>query len=327
MRDEIKKFLEDNIGGDIVVDDFFDLKDLPLFLLEKYNFFKANFFGVNVMLLELLDDSLSTLQMKRNKYIVEEIFDVKVVFVLKNMSQFKRKKIIESGLSFILISGQMFLPFLGMKLEKALKDSKRPIDLFTPITQLVFLVFLYDKERVYNATELSKVLMTSQVHVIRALKDLYSIGLLKVSVGGKTGRSKYYRRIEDPYYYQIGRDFLISPVMKKMYIEDINILDSYVYSGLDGLSRISMINPSNNKTVAISKAIFRKISDKFYRNYDEIVEKELIEVEIWKYDPKILTSEEVVDVLSLKMSLNDKLDDRVEIEIGKAMEKEKWYTD
>lgn len=327
MKDEIKKFLEENIGGEVVVDDFFDLKDLPLFLLEKYNFFKANFLDVDVILLELLDDSLSTLQMKRNKYIVEEVFDVKVVFVLKNISQFKRKKIIESGLSFILISGQMFLPFLGMKLEKSLKDGKRSINRFTPITQLVFLIFLYDKDSIINATELSQVLMTSQVHVIRALKDLYSIGLLKVSVGGKTGRSKYYRRIDDPNYYQIGRDFLISPVMKKMYIDDINILDSYVYSGLDGLSRISMINPSNTKTVAISKAISRRISGKFYRNYDEIVEKELIEVEIWKYDPQILTSEKVVDILSLKMSLADRLDDRVVIEIGKAMEKEKWYTD
>lgn len=327
MKDEIKKFLEENIGGEVVVDDFFDLKDLPLFLLEKYNFYKANFLDVDVMLLELLDDSLSTLQIKRNKYIVEEIFDVKVVFVLKNISQFKRKKIIESGLSFILISGQMFLPFLGVKLEKSLKDGKRSINRFTPITQLVFLIFLYDKDKIFNATELSQVLMTSQVHIIRALKDLYSIGLLKVSVGGKTGRSKYYRRIEDPNYYQKGRDFLISPVMKKMYIDDINILDSYVYSGLDGLSRISMINPSSNKTVAISKAISRRISDKFYRDYDEIVEKELIEVEIWKYDPQILTSQKVVDVLSLKMSLNDRFDDRVEIEIGKAMEKEKWYTD
>lgn len=327
MKDEIKKFLEENIGGDIVVDDFFDLKDLPMFLLEKYNFFKANFLDVDVMLLELLDDSLSTLQMKRNKYIVEEIFDVKVVFVLKNISQFKRKKIIESGLSFILISGQMFLPFLGMKLEKTLKDGKRSINRFTPITQLVFLIFLYDKDKIFNATELSQVLMTSQVHIIRALKDLYSIGLLKVSVGGKTGRCKYYRRIEDPNYYQIGRDFLISPVMKKMYIDDINILDSYVYGGLDGLSRISMINPPSNKTVAISKAISRKISDKFYRNYDEIVEKELIEVEIWKYDPQILTSQKVVDVLSLKMSLNDNVDDRVDIELTKYLEKEKWYTD
>lgn len=327
MRDEIKKFLEENIGGDIVVDEIFDLKDLPMFLLEKYNFFKANFLDVDIMLMELLDDSLSTLQMKKNKDIVEEIFDVKVVFVLKNISQFKRKRIIESGLSFILISGQMFLPFLGMKLEKSIKDSKRPINKFTPITQLVFLIFLYDKDRVFNATDLAKVLTTSQVHVIRALKDLYSLGLLKVSVGGKTGRSKYYQRIKDPKYYQIGREFLISPVIKKIYIDDINVLESFVYSGIDGLSRISMLNPSNTKTVAISKANSRLINDKFYRDFDEIVEEELIEVEIWKYDPQILTSEQFPDILSLKMSLNDNVDDRVSIELAKNLEKEKWYTD
>ena len=327
MRDEIKKFLEENIGGDIVVDEIFDLKDLPMFLLEKYNFFKANFLDVDIMLMELLDDSLSTLQMKKNKDIVEEIFDVKVVFVLKNISQFKRKRIIESGLSFILISGQMFLPFLGMKLEKSIKDSKRPINKFTPITQLVFLIFLYDKDRVFNATDLAKVLTTSQVHLIRALKDLYSLGLLKVSVGGKTGRSKYYQRIKDPKYYQIGREFLISPVIKKIYIDDINVLESFVYSGIDGLSRISMLNPSNTKTVAISKANSRLINDKFYRDFDEIVEEELIEVEIWKYDPQILTSEQFPDILSLKMSLNDNVDDRVSIELAKNLEKEKWYTD
>jgi hypothetical protein len=187
-------------------------------------------------------------------------------------------------------------------------------------------MFLYDKEIEINATELSKFLGISQVHAIRALKDLYNLNLLNVSVRGQTGRSKYYSRISDPEFYQIGKKFLINPIMKKLYIDNIRLLDSYFYSGLDGLSRISMLNPSTYNTVAISKETARKINNIFCKNYDEIIDKNLVEVEIWKYNPQINSEEKVVDILSLKMSLGGVMDDRVDIELDKVLEKKEWYT-
>ena len=326
MKGNIQRFFRENIDGNIRLEEDIDLINLPLLLLERYNFFKTRLFDFDVMLLELLDNSLSSIQMAKNKDFVEELFNVKVIFVLKNISQFKRKKLLESGLPFIITSGQMFLPFLGLKLDKSLKVSKETIDKFTPMTQLVFLMFLYDRYKEINATELSKVLRISQVHAIRALRDLHSLDLLNVSIGGKTGRSKYYSRIKDPEFYQIGKVFLINPIMKKLYIDNTRFLDGYFYSGLDGLSRISMLNSSNNQTVAISKENARKINASFCKNHDEIIEKNLVEVEIWKYDPQIISKEKVVDILSLKMSLEGLMDDRVDIELDKVLEKKEWYT-
>ena len=47
-------------------------------------------------------------------------------------------------------------------------------------------------------------------------------------------------------------------------------------------------------------------------------------IEIWRYDPKLLTHSEVVDKLSLYLSLVNHEDERVQIELDKLIADIQW---
>ena len=52
--------------------------------------------------------------------------------------------------------------------------------------------------------------------------------------------------------------------------------------------------------------------------------KYYIEIELWKYNPSVYTSDEMVDIVSLVQSLKDVEDERVEMQIEEIMEEYKW---
>jgi hypothetical protein len=47
-------------------------------------------------------------------------------------------------------------------------------------------------------------------------------------------------------------------------------------------------------------------------------------VEVWRYDPKLLGNNNIVDVLSLYLSLRDTSDERVHKEINQLMKDKQW---
>jgi hypothetical protein len=84
----------------------------------------------------------------------------------------------------------------------------------------------------------------------RALNDLYKAKLITYKIGGKTGRSKEYKRIADPYYFKLGQVHIKSPVRKAVYVDVMP--DNTLIAGLEALAQISMINPPKHPIRAIS---------------------------------------------------------------------------
>ena len=181
------------------------------------------------------------------------------------------------------------------------------------------------KDKVVNATEFSKVFEWSVMTSSRALNELYDAKLLTYKIGGKTGRSKYYSRISDPDYFEKGKFFLDSPVKKVVYTMN-EPKDSFV-AGLEALSKLSMINPPGHRVRAIYSAEVKKHNLEIVNNKDIIRDKELVELQIWGYDPKIFTDKKIVDVASLYASLKEENDERIEQALEEVLREKKWYMD
>jgi hypothetical protein len=47
-------------------------------------------------------------------------------------------------------------------------------------------------------------------------------------------------------------------------------------------------------------------------------------IEVWDYDPALLSKSKYVDMLSLYLSIKDSSDDRTQIELEKLLNKVKW---
>ena len=53
-------------------------------------------------------------------------------------------------------------------------------------------------------------------------------------------------------------------------------------------------------------------------------EEAQLQLEVWRYDPQILTEEETVDPFSLYLSLKETEDERIESALTEMMEKLQW---
>ena len=107
--------------------------------------------------------------------------------------------------------------------------------------------------------------------------------------------------------FQEAKDVLINPVKRKIYVSK-EYADLDVLSGEIALSKYSMLNEPSLKTYAtnlISK--WNSMSTPYLLD-----PKTQVEIELWRYDPKKLSSNGFVDILSLALSFKDEFDERVE---------------
>ena len=61
------------------------------------------------------------------------------------------------------------------------------------------------------------------------------------------------------------------------------------------------------------------------KNRDRIADEKLTEIEVWSYDPTILSKEKYVDLASLALSLKEINDERVEQALEESLKGETWY--
>lgn len=325
MRYVVEGYLKEHIDTNITINQWNEREVLPIFLSEIYTFYKMNILSEYCILMEVNNEVPGIEDLKKHMKTISKSLDDNLVLLFKSISSFRRKTLIENRISFIVQDGQMYLPFLSMDLKKAVGGNTKIIEKFSSSTQLVFLYFLYNKDLLINTTELAEILNTSTMTASRALNDLNSLGLLTYEISGKTGRSKRYKRISDTRYYNRASKYLKNPVSKVEYVDN-NIGYDFPVAGLEALSMQSMLNPPKKLVRAISKQKVKDIKHHIVLNRDKIADMNLIELQIWNYDPNFLARNGVVDLVSLVMSISETNDERVEIAIEERLRCELWYT-
>jgi len=117
---------------------------------------------------------------------------------------------------------------------------------------------------------------------------------------------------------------LRNPIKKKKYI---NITDyenkenELFVSGFSGLAKYSMLSEDKNNVYAIHSSVYNKL---LRNRIIEEVDKSMNEIEIWIYNPKILTCTQIVDPLSLYLSLRNTQDERVESALEELIRGMEW---
>jgi len=320
----IGRYLRENIDDNIKIRKWDVEKKLPPFLLVEYDFYETKIMGQHCMLLEILQEAPGIETLKKHLKVINKTVDAQIVFVYKSISRFRRKSLIENRIPFVVEDGQMYLPFLGLDLKNMKENQVKKVTTFSSSTQLAFLYLLYNEMIYISAVELATALNTSMMTASRILNDLYDTGLLTFEIGGKTGRSKMYKKIDAPLFYGKGSKYLRNPVMQTVYTSQ-KMMEAPI-AGLEALSLISMMNPPKNSAVAIDKEGFKKNEHYIIKDKDRIADEKLTEVEVWRYNPKLLSNQGKVDIVSLALSLKELNDERVEQALEEKLKGESWYT-
>ena len=287
---------------------------LPLYVAGNYEIDEAIVSNNRFIVMSPIGDLPTLPAMKKHIEKIQKIDDVPVAFYLENLSDFRRKGMLESNIPF-MTEKQVFLPFIGTLLMEE-KNNALYKEKFMFSTQQLFLMYLYNRQNKLYVANVGKKLPYSAMTLSRAVKQLEASDLFLVYKDGvnKVIESKYDRRE----LFERAKPFLLDPVRKYGYIEKSRIDENMVLASESALAKNSMLNPSKLITYAIDE---QKMDINQMEN--ELVDpNKQIRLELWGYDPKLFSDDNVADGLSVALSLREIVDERIEEAIDECIERE-----
>jgi DNA-binding transcriptional regulator GbsR (MarR family) len=328
MQNDIIAYLKSTIDENVEIKEYANIENVPIYLKEAFNFYQGKFLDNSVVLIEPKINNITLPTLRKRLESIKEHTDGHIIILYNSLSDYQRKKLINERIAYIIANKQMYLPFIALDLHESNKTKKNnKIDRFSTSGQVTYLYLLYNNRDI-TIDKLSKILKRTKMTASRALDELYDIKLVTYETKGKTGRKRCYRRINDPQYFKKGYPYLKSPVLDKIDIcRYLDILGA-LKAGLSALSEKSMISEPKHKIRAITKTMKKNIEPSFdpFIDSNERYEKDpVMQIEVWSYDPGILSKTESVDIVSLKLSLANEKDERIQIEIDNLMRENVWY--
>lgn len=295
----------------------------PYFLQNRYEFFEGQLLGRPALFL-FGDDVAAGMALKHGRAI-GDYWPHPVVFVLSRMRPDLRHRFVQAGIPFVVPRQQLYLPMVGVSMGERFTAPALTANTLSPSAQVALLVTLLHRQRAADtATKLARETGYTAMAMVRALNQLESAGLVRVS---RKGREKLFQLAAEPRQtWRDAQSVLANPVKRRVrYAESPNCpLDAGVIAGLSALAEYSALAPTGVRTLAMSLEDFRKNEVLQVGATDGPAIEADLEIEIWTYAPRVLAKDDVVDPLSLYLELRQDVDERVQAALEEMMEKVSW---
>ena len=288
-------------------------KDLPYLITDRYEIQKVAIGTIPALMLRLKVEipSVSTVQKHIARIQKAELAPAFLVF--ESLSKYRRDALIKAHVPFVVPGKQIYLPFLGVALNERCDTEVESTEKLLPSAQAIFFYYLYSKQDRIYLSDAVKVLQYSAMSVSRAAKQLAQTGLFEEC---KEGVQKLLiARYERKEMFDRMQPLLIDPVKRRIYIALDNLPAQLCQAGFSAMAHYSMLNAPTLACYAAG------VGEKLTGAATLTNAADQAEIEIWKYDPVILSKDNVVDPLSLIMTLQENADERTEEAIEEILEK------
>lgn len=287
---------------------------LPLYIANSYDFCGMVIGKKHCITIKPRGELAALPALKKQIAKIQALDNVPVILDLNGISFYRRNSFIENNIPFITPK-QVFLPFMGAMLTNE-NEAEEEIDKFVFSTQQLFLLYLYSNKKKFYVSDATKTLPFTPMTLTRAVKQLKATGLFLVTKDGvnKVIEAKY-NRAE---LFEKAKKFLLNPVRKWGYIDKKEVTSDMVFAGETALSERTMLNPPK----LITYASWNKNFDKTKLKNELIDSEKQVRLELWAYDPKLFSSENTADSLSVALSFEDNYDERLEEAVEELIERE-----
>lgn len=304
----MKKLFEQVYGRKL--DCFEEIKySLPLYLQDGKTFYRVSVSGKTfVVVFSETKERFNIKNLKKQLPTYQNAIKADVVYGFDKISSFQRKSMIENEIPFVSCNGQMYLPFMGVLFEKCAKGEDIVKEHFAPGSQILFLLFLYEKDS-YTKLEAAKRLQVLPMTISRASKQLLEKGLIEEKKQGTeivmTVSVKNRREL-----YSKAEKYLINPVQSFLYLPNGRVDRSTPTSGEFSLSRRSDLGYPKYVEYALYKDL------PFFKGLISVdpdldYETDIVRIQKWKYDPLLFSCNGQVDPVSLICTFADTRDERI----------------
>ena len=289
------------------------IKNMPYFITDLYDIQKVAIGSVLAWMLKVKAEFPTVNAIQKHIARIQKEEQYPVFLVLDGMSKYRRDALIKAHIPFVVPGKQLYLPFLGVALTDRCDAETESKEKLLPSAQAIFFYYLYSKQDRIYINDAVKDLRYSAMSVSRAAKQLAQTSLFEES---KEGVQKLLiARYERKEMYKRMQPLLIDPIKRRIYIALDNLPAQLCRAGFSAMAHYSMLNAPT--LACYAAGVGEKLTGAATLSNAE----EQAEVEIWKYDPAVLSKDNVVDPLSLVLALQENADERTEEAIEEILEK------
>jgi len=328
---ELQKYLEE-VAGLIV--EFHEVPEvdmkLPVFIRQRYTVYRGAMFDRECLLLLWKGRRKPTpLEISKQAAAVQSVLGADIVFIFPELEAYKRKRLIQYRIPFIVPRRQIYLPMNLIDLRDP-SGGRLPVfddfgELLSAPAQLLLLYHLQKEPgEDWHLSRWAEQLQYSAMTMSRACSELAVADLCEPVKHGRrillrftSGRSRL---------WELAQPHLRSPVLRRTPAllrqeERMSVLET----GLTALSRFTRISADRHAEFAMSNPRYRLARRNEWLEERQFLEDGLVVIEQWSYSPSLLAMDNrTVDRLSLYLSMRDDPDERVQAALHELIEDAEW---
>lgn len=301
--------------------------ELPYFLRDIFQFSELELLGQPVVLAIAraeVKQSLSEVKVWLGK--VMTLAGHPAVYVTDALASYERRRLIVQKVPFIVPGNQLYLPDLGLDLREYFRQRAPATEAaLSPSAQAMLITALLrqpwqpDWQPSRIATQLGYTPMTQS----RAVKELTAAGL---ATAHTVGRSCWLRMELPPdQVWERAKPALRTPVRRTFWVAANGFVAHRPsrLAGLSALSRYTMLAEPKWPVFALTAADWKAATAAGVRELPE-PEAGAQEWQLWSYSPALLPDANMVDPLSLTLSLQENADDRIQLALDQLKGQLPW---
>jgi DNA-binding transcriptional regulator YhcF (GntR family) len=264
-------------------------------------------------------------QQQKQGQILRELFDLPVVFVLNKLEPWERKRLIERHIAFVQPGRQLYIPDILLDLSDVKLTYRNDNILKAQLSFPAQLAVLYHLEihPIENLLlrDIAAELGYSTMTISRIARELEQHQL--ITLEGVKEKKVFFNQKTPRQQWEKAKRLMNSPIRDIWYTDQIpKDHKDFLKSNDTALTIYSMINEGKKTSYAIGKNHFRNLTAHGQLDFNRYFGK--FRIEVWHYNPGPLSKTDVVDPLSLYLSMQEDEDERVQMALEEMIKEIKW---
>ena len=318
---DIKKYLKEALGIETEINPLKadKLKNLPVYITSEYSIHSIELYRKDFLLV-FVKGNFTTERLRKHLDTIRAAFNTNTVAVISQLEAYKRLRLIEKKIPFIIPGKQMYLPDLLIDLKEFGTKPKEQPQAMQPATQLLLLYHMQiEPLEGINLKGIAEKLLYDAMTITRAAYYLHNMGLCTLQ--GTKEKLLHFENANAE-LWEKAEPMMNNPVKKTQHYSGWINDDNLYKSNINALAKYSDLNDDVIEYYAVKPGYTRLIGGVNLKNTGPLEGN--ICIEEWKYNPYLLTKTEFIDPLSLYLCFRNKPDERIEMALEQIIKNIVW---
>ena len=323
---EIQQYIEESFGLSIKFAKLpeAEVRELPLYLKGGYELEKAHLNGIKLIFARPKQEDYTPGQLEKQRKLLSDKLSGIVVFVLNQIEPYMRRRLIGSGVAFIQIGRQFYIPELLLELSDIRQKNRSEEPKKSHLNLPAQLAVLYHLEvgtiEDMPLVKIARLFGMNAMSISRIVKELDQHDI--ITVEGTKERQIRFNANDKRQIWESVKEMMVSPVRKIFYTDYPLDSEPKAIPCFDSaLARYSMLSEGKQPSYAISRTDFMALE----KNKDiPLGSYGKFRLEVWAYDASTISGKKLVDPLSLYLSMRELEDERVKMALEEMIDNIKW---